>query len=67
MKMKDCKDHIDVILQLEGGELIIEDMEDLNKLIEVCKPLSYSQGFYSRFVNLLEQVEDGDIILPLVL
>lgn len=58
MKFKECKDTLDIILAIEGDELTIENNEELNKVIEICKDLSYSQGFYGRLYRSLKEFKD---------
>ena len=43
MRVKDCRENLDVILALEGDELIIEDKHDLRKVFGVCYELKNSQ------------------------
>lgn len=65
MKMKECVDTVDIICQLEGGELIVEDADDLNRLKSLCAELMYSQGFYGRLYRDIVDNEDY-IEFPLV-
>lgn len=58
MKMKEATDIVDIINELEGGELIVEDFDDLEGLKNLCRDLSRSQGFYGR---LLMSIEEADI------
>lgn len=58
MRMKEATDIVDIINELEGGELIIEDFDDLEGLKNLCRDFSRSQGFYGR---LLASIEEADI------
>lgn len=43
MKVKECKEDLDLILALEGGELIVESNEELERVIALCRDLMTSQ------------------------
>lgn len=51
-------DTIDIILGIEGGSLLLEDRADLERVKDVCKQLSRSQGFYGRLLADIEWQED---------
>jgi hypothetical protein len=55
-------DTVDVILGIEGGDLLerIETAEDAKAVLDVVKPLRYSQGFYSRLCRQLEEFIEND-------
>ena len=60
MRVKDCKEDLDMILAIEGDVLLVEDMEDLNRVKELAKGLSRSQGFYGRLLlQLSDIIEEG--------
>lgn len=68
MKMKECTDTVEIIMELEGGELVIEDKKDLERLKDLCRELAYSQGFYGRLLRDIEEAEkSGEIEFPIVL
>lgn len=48
---------VEIVMELEGGELIINDFEDLERLKDVCKIFAGSQGFYGRLLNCIEENE----------
>lgn len=52
-------DTIDIIMGLEGGELLIEDREDWEKVKSVAKTLAPSQGFYGRLLNSMLEFEEN--------
>lgn len=66
-KMKDCTDDVEVIMALEGDTLELDDMEDWNRLKELAKSLSRSQGFYGRLLANMEEVEEEDLEFPIYL
>jgi len=49
---------IDIVIELEGGSLLLEDREDLEKVKSVCRYLAPSQGFYGRLLADIEWQED---------
>lgn len=52
-------DTVAIIMELEGGELTIEDADDWNKVKEVARNLQGSQGFYGRLLrSMLESEEE---------
>lgn len=51
-------DDLDIIIGLEGGELIVEDFDDLEAIKNVCRTMAGSQGFYGR---LLRDIENADL------
>jgi hypothetical protein len=63
--VSDCNDTLDIVLELEGGELVINTMEELNQLKSVCRTFASSQGFYGRLLRDLETVTEDD--LPIIL
>lgn len=66
MKIKEL-DTVGIIMELEGGELILEDTEDLETLKNVCREFAGSQGFYGRLLRDLESLNVEDIEFPVVL
>ena len=56
--MKDCVTDVDVIIELEGGELIIEDVEDWVRLKAIAGTLAQSQGFYGRLLRDMRDAEN---------
>lgn len=66
-KMKECTDDVEVIMALEGDTLELDDMEDWNRLKELAKSLSRSQGFYGRLLASMEEVEEEDLEFPIFL
>lgn len=66
MKIKEL-DIVGIIMELEGGELILEDTEDLETLKNICRDLARSQGFYGRLLRDLESLDVEDIEFPIVL
>lgn len=66
-KMKDCIDDVKVIMALEGDTLELDDMEDWNRLKELAKSLSRSQGFYGRLLASMEEAEKEGLEFPIYL
>lgn len=68
--MKNMTD-IDIILELEGGELVIEDYEDWNRVKELAYSLGCSQGSYGRMYRSMcdyetyAEEEYGEIPFPI--
>lgn len=60
-----CKDELDIILQIEGGAVKVENLEELKVVKVLCQKLSMSQGFYGRLLRDLEEIEAAD--LPIIL
>lgn len=65
MKVKECKDEIDMIEGIEGGSLIIEDMDDLEKVKNLARGLARSQGFYGRLLLQLADIIEEDLPIEL--
>ena len=65
MKVKECKDEINIIEEIEGGSLIIEDMEDLEKVKNLARGLARSQGFYGRLLLQLADIIEEDLPIEL--
>lgn len=65
MKVKECKDEIDMIEEIEGGSLIIEDMNDLEKVKNLARGLARSQGFYGRLLLQLADIIEEDLPIEL--
>ena len=51
-------DTIDIIMELEGGTLVIEDVEDWDRVKKIAENLSTSQGFYGRLLASMEEFEE---------
>ena len=52
-------DTVDIIMELEGGELTIADVDDWNKVKEVANSLKGSQGYYGRLLrDMLESEKE---------
>lgn len=60
-----CKDELDIILQLEGGAVKVENLEELKVVKVLCQKLSMSQGFYGRLLRDLQNIDEYD--LPIIL
>lgn len=43
MRVKDCKDKLDMIMAIEGDELVVENEKELEQVLDLCKELMYSQ------------------------
>lgn len=64
-RVKDCHDDVDLIMALEGDTLMIEDMDDWNRVLELAKDFSRSQGFYGRLArDMIEMEESEGISFP---
>jgi hypothetical protein len=65
-KVKDCADSVDICMALEGETLMIEDMEDWNRVKSVAESLSRSQGFYGRLLAQMNEFEEaGELEFPI--
>ena len=51
-------DTIDIIMELEGGTLVVEDAEDWDRVKKIAEGLSASQGFYGRLLASMEEFEE---------
>lgn len=60
-----CKDIVELIIGLEAEELKVNTMEELERVKDLCRKLSSSQGFYGRMLRDLQEVDEYD--LPIVL
>lgn len=65
MKVKECKDEIDMIEEIEGGSLIVEDMDDLERVKSLARGLARSQGFYGRLLLQLADIIEEDLPIEL--
>lgn len=64
------KDYIDIIMELEGGELVIEDYDMWDRVKDLCYSLASSQGFYGRVYRDMCDFElncDGELPFPIVM
>ena len=63
--MKTSKmNELDLILEIEGGQLIISDYEDWNRVKELARDWSRSQGFYGRLLRDMIDFENNNDELP---
>jgi hypothetical protein len=60
-----CKDVVELIIGLEAEELRVNTIEELERVKDLCKKLSSSQGFYGRMLRDLQEIDEYD--LPIVL
>lgn len=51
-------DTVDIVMELEGGELTIADVEDWNAVKSVASDLQNSQGFYGRLLRDMLEAEE---------
>lgn len=51
-------DTVDIVMELEGGELTIADVEDWNAVKSVASDLQNSQGFYDRLLRDMLEAEE---------
>lgn len=49
-KVKDM-DAVAIIMEIEGGELTIEDIDDWRRVKDIVEVLARSQGFYARLLS----------------
>ena len=55
-------DIVDIIMALEGGELVLKNINEWNKVKNISFNLSKSQGFYGRlYENMCEFEENNNI------
>lgn len=66
IKMKDCTDNVKIITALEDGTLELNSIEDWNRLKEIVKELSSSQGFYERLLRNMEKVNEEELEFPIL-
>lgn len=59
-------DKLDIIIALEGGELTVNNFEELEELKNVCREFAYSQGFYGRLLRDIEAANITEEDFPLV-
>lgn len=61
-------DTVDIIVELEGGELVLQDKEDWDTVKALAKELSLSQGFYGRlFRDMTEYENEYELNFPIVM
>lgn len=54
-------DVLDIIMEIEGGDMMPENVEEAKTVLEAVNGLRYSQGFYSRLCNALEKyIEENE-------
>lgn len=54
-------DVLDIIMEIEGGDMMPENVEEAKTVLEAVNNLRYSQGYYSRLCNTLEEyIEEND-------
>ena len=64
------KDYIDIIMDIEGGELVIEDYDMWDRVKDIVSSLASSQGFYGRVYRDMCEFEnyyDGELPFPIVM
>ena len=66
-RMKDCTDDVDIINALEGDVLVLEDIEDWNRLKVLVRSLAPSQGFYSRLYAEMDEYPEDQLEFPMSL
>lgn len=70
--MENMKD-IDIIMEIENGELCIEDYDGWDRVKELAKSLARSQGFYGRLYRSMCDYEDeclleyGGLAFPIMM
>lgn len=55
-------DTIDIIMALEGGELVVNNYEEWDKVKDVASSLASSQGFYGRLLEQMEEFENSYVL-----
>lgn len=55
-------DMIDIIMALEGGELVVNNYEEWEKVKDVASSLASSQGFYGRLLEQMEEFENSYVL-----
>ena len=54
-------DVLDIIMEIEGGDMMPENVEEAKTVLEAVNNLRYSQGYYSGLCNALEEyIEEND-------
>ena len=54
-------DVLDIIMEIEGGDMMPENVEEAKTVLEAVNNLRYSQGYYSSLCNALEKyIEEND-------
>lgn len=48
-------DMLEIIMELEGGDMMPENVEEAKTVLDAVSDLRYSQGFYSRLCEELEE------------
>lgn len=61
-------DTVEIITELEGGELVLQDKEDWDTVKALAKELSPSQGFYGRLLrDMTEYENEYELNFPIVM
>ncbi len=63
-------DDVDLIIALECDEVVVSSVEDWNRIKQLAKRFSASQGFYGRLLKQMEDFEkqyDIEMELPVIL
>lgn len=55
-------DFIDIIMALEGGELVINNYEEWDRVKNIALSLASSQGFYGRLLEQMEEFENSYVL-----
>ena len=55
-------DAIDIIMELEGGELVVNNYEEWERVKDVASSLAQSQGFYGRLLEQMEEFENNYVL-----
>lgn len=58
-------DIVELIIGLEAENIRVNTIEELERVRNLCKDLSASQGFYGRLLQDLQDIDEYD--LPIVL
>ena len=52
-------DILDIVMALEGGELIINNDDEIRVVLSVADTFKYSQGFYGRLSRAITEFLDN--------
>jgi len=68
MKRVSDLDNVGVIMELENGQIVIETIQDWNRVKILAKSLAESQGLYGRLYRGMYELEaGGELTLPMVM
>ena len=59
IRVKDCPGDVDLIMAIEGDTVKVEDAADWERVKDLARDFSRSQGFYGRLLRNMNEFEES--------